>query len=198
MLPAASGSVHISRLTGLSGVLPSGLRYFAGGSYANSDGTRNWSDFDSYNLFTGITVQQPLLRNLWIDQGRMTIQINKQNLKITELGVAYLTMDVINQVQQAYDELLGARDHQAARQRLVTMREKFLAAQAGITGVNFAVADTGAVVVCTNEGNADMGTALPPLHVACMGLEKIVPRAEDLGVFLRLLARSATGQACTT
>jgi L-lactate dehydrogenase complex protein LldF len=78
------------------------------------------------------------------------------------------------------------------------LREKFLAAQAGITGVNFAVADTGAVVVCTNEGNADMGTALPPLHVACMGLEKIVPRAEDLGVFMRLLARSATGQPVTT
>jgi L-lactate dehydrogenase complex protein LldF len=78
------------------------------------------------------------------------------------------------------------------------LRERFLAAQAGITGVNFAVADTGGVVVCTNEGNADMGTSLPPLHVACMGLEKIVPRAEDLGVFLRLLARSATGQPVTT
>jgi len=78
------------------------------------------------------------------------------------------------------------------------LRSKFLAAQAGLTGVNFAVADTGAVVVCTNEGNADMGTALPPLHIACMGLEKVVPRAEDLGVFLRLLARSATGQPVTT
>jgi L-lactate dehydrogenase complex protein LldF len=78
------------------------------------------------------------------------------------------------------------------------LRQKFLAAQAGLTGVNFAVADSGAVVVCTNEGNADMGTSLPPLHIACMGLEKIVPRAEDLGVFLRLLARSATGQPVTT
>ena len=78
------------------------------------------------------------------------------------------------------------------------LRQKFLRAQAGLTGVNFALADTGAVVVCTNEGNADMGTSLPPLHIACMGLEKIVPRAEDLGVFLRLLARSATGQPVTT
>jgi L-lactate dehydrogenase complex protein LldF len=64
--------------------------------------------------------------------------------------------------------------------------------------VNFAIAETGGIVVCTNEGNADMGTALPPLHIACMGLEKLVPRAEDLPVFLRLLARSATGQASTT
>jgi L-lactate dehydrogenase complex protein LldF len=84
---------------------------------------------------------------------------------------------------------------EAARHHL---RDKFLAAGAGLTGVNFAVAETGAVVVCTNEGNADMGTSLPPLHIACMGLEKIVPRERDLGVFLRLLARSATGQPITT
>ena len=80
----------------------------------------------------------------------------------------------------------------------VHLREKFLAAQAGLTGVNFAVAETGGVVVCTNEGNADMGTALPPVHIACMGVEKIVPRLEDLAVFVRLLARSATGQPITT
>lgn len=77
------------------------------------------------------------------------------------------------------------------------LREKFLAADAGITGVNFAVAETGGIVVCTNEGNADLGTALPPLHVACMGIEKVIPRLADLAVFLRLLARSATGQAIT-
>jgi len=83
----------------------------------------------------------------------------------------------------------------SARQHL---REKFFSAQAGITGVNFAVAETGGVVVCTNEGNADMGTSLPKIHVACMGIEKVVPRTQDLAVFLRLLARSATGQPITT
>ena len=83
----------------------------------------------------------------------------------------------------------------AARKRL---REEFLAADAGITGVNFAIAETGGFVVCTNEGNADLGTALPKLHIACMGIEKLIPRAADLGVFLRLLARSATGQPITT
>ncbi|HZY03245.1 MAG TPA: lactate utilization protein B [Anaeromyxobacteraceae bacterium] len=80
---------------------------------------------------------------------------------------------------------------EAARHHL---RQKFLDAQAGITGVNFAIAETGGVVVVTNEGNADMGTSLPPIHVACMGVEKVVPRARDLGVLLRVLARSATGQ----
>ncbi|MEZ5943881.1 MAG: LutB/LldF family L-lactate oxidation iron-sulfur protein [Planctomycetaceae bacterium] len=93
----------------------------------------------------------------------------------------------------------GATDPQylteAARQEL---RQRFLAADAGLTGVNFAIAETGGVVVCTNEGNADLGTSLPKLHIACMGIEKIIPRAKDLGVFLRLLARSATGQPITT
>jgi len=84
----------------------------------------------------------------------------------------------------------------AAARRL--LREKFLAAGAGLTGVNFAIAETGGIVVVTNEGNADMGTALPRVHIASMGIEKVIPRAEDLGVFLRLLARSATGQATST
>lgn len=84
---------------------------------------------------------------------------------------------------------------EAARQHL---REKFCSADAGITGVNFAIAETGGIVICTNEGNADLGTSLPKLHIACMGIEKLVPRASDLAVFLRLLARSATGQPITT
>lgn len=84
---------------------------------------------------------------------------------------------------------------EAARQHL---RAKFLAAEIGITGVNFAIAETGGFVVCTNEGNADLGVSLPKVHIACMGIEKIIPRAADLGVYLRLLARSATGQPITT
>jgi L-lactate dehydrogenase complex protein LldF len=84
---------------------------------------------------------------------------------------------------------------EAARQHL---RQKFLEAEAGLTGVNFAIAETGGFVVCTNEGNADLGVSLPKLHIASMGLEKLVPRARDLGVFLRLLGRSATGQPITT
>jgi L-lactate dehydrogenase complex protein LldF len=74
------------------------------------------------------------------------------------------------------------------------LREKFLKAEAGLTGVNFAIAETGGFVVVTNEGNADMGTTLPPVHIASMGIEKVIPRLADLGIFLRLLARSATGQ----
>ncbi|MFN8572284.1 MAG: lactate utilization protein B [Gemmatimonadaceae bacterium] len=79
----------------------------------------------------------------------------------------------------------------AARHHL---RERFLSAQATITGVNLAVAETGGFVVVTNEGNADLGMSLAPVHIASCGIEKLIPRAEHLGVFLRLLARSATGQ----
>ena len=78
------------------------------------------------------------------------------------------------------------------------LREDFLSAQAGLTGVNFAIAQTGGVVVCTNEGNADMGASVPKLHIASMGIEKTIPRLENLGVFTRLLARSATGQPITS
>ena len=84
---------------------------------------------------------------------------------------------------------------EAARQHL---REKFLTRKAAITGVNFAIAETGELVVCTNEGNADMGAHLADVHIATMGIEKVIPAREHLGVFLRLLARSATGQPITT
>ncbi len=78
------------------------------------------------------------------------------------------------------------------------LRQRFVRAQAGITGVNFAIAESGGFVVCTNEGNADLGVSLPPIHIACMGIEKLLPRLVDLSIFTRLLARSATGQPITT
>jgi L-lactate dehydrogenase complex protein LldF len=78
------------------------------------------------------------------------------------------------------------------------LREKFLTRRVALTGVNFAVAETGEFVVCTNEGNADMGAHLADVHIASMGIEKIIPLRKHLGVFLRLLTRSATGQPITT
>ena len=74
------------------------------------------------------------------------------------------------------------------------LRERFLAADMGITGANFIVAETGTLVLVTNEGNGRMCTSMPKIHVAITGMEKIVPSMEDLGLFLRLLIRSATGQ----
>ena len=83
----------------------------------------------------------------------------------------------------------------AARKHL---REHFLSAEAAMTGVNFAIANSGGFVVCTNEGNADMGVHHARIHIASMGIEKVIPGKEQLAVFTRLLARSATGQPVTT
>ena len=74
------------------------------------------------------------------------------------------------------------------------LREKFLTADLGITGANFAVAETGTVVLVTNEGNGRMATSLPRVHIAVMGVEKVIPSMTDLAVFLAILAKSATGQ----
>ena len=77
------------------------------------------------------------------------------------------------------------------------LREVFLTADIGISGVNFAVAETGTLCVLTNEGNGRMVTTLPRLHIALLGMERLVPLLDDLAVMLRLLPRSATGQKLT-
>jgi L-lactate dehydrogenase complex protein LldF len=84
----------------------------------------------------------------------------------------------------------------AAQQREAT-RPLILNAAAGMTGCNFAIAETGTVVVCTNEGNADLSASTPPVHIVSIGIEKVIPRVKDLGVFLRLLARNALGTPMT-
>ena len=84
----------------------------------------------------------------------------------------------------------------AERQREST-RPLILEATVGMTGANFLVADSGAVVVCTNEGNADLCASVPRVHIVSAGIEKIVPRTRDLGVFIRLLSRSALGSPIT-
>ncbi len=75
-----------------------------------------------------------------------------------------------------------------------TLREAFLQADMGISGANFLVAETGTLVIVSNEGNGRMCTTLPPLHVAVVGIDKVVPDMESLNVLLKLLPRSATGQ----
>jgi L-lactate dehydrogenase complex protein LldF len=82
----------------------------------------------------------------------------------------------------------------AARQAL---RRRFAEADVGISGVNFAVAETGTMLILENEGNARLTTSLPRTHIALMGIEKVIPRFADLEVFLQLLPRSGTGQVLT-
>ncbi len=77
------------------------------------------------------------------------------------------------------------------------LRQRFLAADVGITGANFLIAETGSSVIVTNEGNGDLTQTLPRVHVVLASIEKVVPTLEDATSLLRLLARSATGQECS-
>jgi len=87
--------------------------------------------------------------------------------------------------------------HYLAEAQREATRPLILQADAGMTGCNFAVAETGTFVVCTNEGNADLSANVPKLHIASIGIEKIIPRLEHLAVFVRLLSRSALGSPVT-
>jgi L-lactate dehydrogenase complex protein LldF len=106
------------------------------------------------------------------------------------------------EVGQLFHDKLGepySAEHAAltaiARKHL---RAEYLAAGMGISGCNFAVADSGTVVVVENEGNAGLSMATPPVHVVLVGIEKVIPKLDHLPLFLNLLARSGTGQKLTT
>ena len=134
------------------------------------------------------------------DLGEWIVQLRHEHPSHIVTPAIHIRKEEVGQLfHEQLGTAAGATDPpylaEAARNEL---RKSFLEAEAGITGVNFAIAETGGFVVCTNEGNADLGVSLPKVHIACMGIEKLIPRAADLGVFLRLLARSATGQPITT
>jgi L-lactate dehydrogenase complex protein LldF len=78
-----------------------------------------------------------------------------------------------------------------------TLRDRFAAADVGISGVNFGIAETGTILIVENEGNIRLTTSLPRIHIAVMGIEKLIPRFADVDVFLKLLPRSGTGQRLT-
>jgi L-lactate dehydrogenase complex protein LldF len=106
------------------------------------------------------------------------------------------------QITRLFHEKLGTPqgasipDLTAAARRV--LREGFLGADMGITGVNFAVAETGSIVLVENEGNIRLSSGLPRIHLAIMGLEKVIPRLADLPAFLAVLPRSATGQKASS
>ena len=101
-------------------------------------------------------------------------------------------------VARIFEKKLGRTETEPGDQAMIArgvLRQKFLDADIGITGANFVVADSGAVVVVENEGNARLTHSAPKIHIAIAGIEKVIPRAQDLAVFLAILGRSATGQA---
>jgi L-lactate utilization protein LutB len=111
-------------------------------------------------------------------------------LHLTRYDVA----DVFTKELGAENEVVIEKQTKFARG---VLRQKFLQADIGVSGANFLIADSGAIVVVENEGNARLSTSAPKIHIAIAGIEKVIPRAQDLAVFLNLLGRSATGQPLT-
>ena len=102
--------------------------------------------------------------------------------------------DVAEILSQAAGETLPSERVALAAFARRTLRSRFAQAEVGITGANYAIAETGSIVLVENEGNARLTTGLPKIHIAVMGIEKVIPRLADLPYFLKVLARAATGQ----
>lgn len=132
------------------------------------------------------------------DLGEYIVQLRKEKPSHIITPAAHLKKE---QVAQLFHEKLGIPYTEdipilTATARKV-LREVFLTADIGLSGVNFGVAETGAVCIVTNEGNARMVTTLPKTHIALMGMERLAPNLDDLALLLSLLPRSATGQKLT-
>lgn len=132
------------------------------------------------------------------DLGEYIVQLRHEKPSHIITPAAHLKKE---QVAQLFHEKLGIPYTEdipilTATARKV-LREVFLTADIGLSGVNFGVAETGAVCIVTNEGNARMVTTLPKTHIALMGMERLAPNLDDLALLLSLLPRSATGQKLT-
>ncbi len=129
------------------------------------------------------------------DFGEYIIQLAGQRPSHLVAPAIHMTVEQIAQVlSRESPEPLPPEPETLTRFARQKLRQHFATAQAGISGANFAVAETGTVVIISNEGNARLTTTVPPLHIAVMGMEKVIPRLEHLPVFLKVLARAATGQ----
>lgn len=139
------------------------------------------------------------IRAVETDLGEYIVQLAEQRpVHIVTPAIHMSAADVGRLFQEKLGEPFS-EEHQKltdiARRHL---REEYLQADMGVSGCNFAIADTGTLAVIENEGNAGLSMATPPVHVALVGIEKVLPRIEDLPLFLNLLPRSGTGQKLTS
>ena len=135
------------------------------------------------------------------DLGERIIQLKGQKPSHIVMPAIHLSHDDVGELfeQKGISDEPGNHDpaYLTYRARL-SLRNEFLTADAGMTGANFGIAATGDIVVCTNEGNADMSTSCPKLQISAIGLEKVIPDYDCLAVFQRMLCRAGTGQPTTT
>ncbi len=128
------------------------------------------------------------------DYGEWIIQIAGERPSHIVAPAVHHTRETIASVLSKYTgQTLSDEPKELAQVGRRLLRDRFFQADMGISGVNFAVAETGTITLITNEGNGRLTTSCPRVHVAVMGMEKVIPRMRDLPVFLKLLARAATG-----
>ena len=132
------------------------------------------------------------------DLGELIVQVANDHPSHLVYPIVHMRAKQIGEVfAKLFNVPVTDDPQQLAEMARVYLRERFNTADMGVSGVNFAVAETGSIVLCTNEGNGRMCTSRMRVHVAMMGMEKMIPRFQDLPVFLKLLARSAGGQPLT-
>jgi L-lactate dehydrogenase complex protein LldF len=134
------------------------------------------------------------IKTVETDLGEYICQLRHESPYHIVTPVMHLTKAEIAQTLGAPAAATAEELTMIARQKL---RQEFLSAEMGITGANFAVADTGMIAITENEGNARLSFSLPKIHVAVVGIEKVLPHFEDLALFWPLLSTSGTGQAIT-
>jgi L-lactate dehydrogenase complex protein LldF len=129
------------------------------------------------------------------DLGEYIIQLAEHRPSHIVAPAIHLSADQIAEIlSRPAGQRLPAERETLAQFARRALRQKFAEAEVGISGANFAIAETGSIVLVTNEGNGRLTCALPKLHIAIMGIEKVIPRLADLPFFLKVLARAATGQ----
>lgn len=133
------------------------------------------------------------------DLGEYIVQLAKEAPSHIIIPAIHKNRDQVAELfSKEAGEKLPPETHILTRFARERMRQKFLEADIGITGCNFGVAESGALVLVSNEGNARLTTTLPRTHIAVMGMERLAPRWTDLDILLTMLTRSATGQAITS
>ena len=155
------------------------------------------------------------VKSIATDETKLNEHLEEEGIKAFETDLAELIIQLAGEtsshilvpaihknraeIRELFMERLGAHDLSDRPSDLTEtarlyLREKFLAAKVGISGANFAVAETGTVCVVESEGNGRMCTTLPPVLVTLMGIEKVIPRWRDFEVFMQLLPRSSTAE----
>ena len=137
------------------------------------------------------------------DLGEYIIQLRQEPPSHILAPAIHLSKEDVADTFVEHHSKYGLNQRQTERRALVNearqvLRDRFLAADVGITGANFLIAENGAVIIVTNEGNADLTASLPEMHIAVSGIEKVLPTLDDAATLLRMLARSATGQEFST